>query len=39
MLGLTGLSGALLASAAYPDNAVWLAIFPATALMLFALTR
>lgn len=37
MLCLVGLTGGLLSSVAYPDNAIWIAIFPATAIMLYAL--
>jgi len=34
---LFGVSGGLLASAAYPSNAIWIAIIPAVALILYAI--
>ncbi len=37
VLSLFGLAGGLISSMAYPDNAIWIAIFPATALMLYAI--
>ncbi|MFM6977927.1 MAG: apolipoprotein N-acyltransferase [Micrococcales bacterium] len=36
-MSLVGLTGGLIASTAYPDNAIWIAIFPATAIMLYAI--
>ncbi len=39
ILGLFGLAGGLISSMAYPDNSIWIAIFPATALMLFAIAK
>lgn len=38
ILSLIGLTGGLLSSLAYPNNAIWIAIFPATAIMLYAIT-
>ena len=38
-LALLGLTGGLISSMAYPDNAIWFAIFPAVALMIYAITR
>ena len=35
---LFGIAGGLLSSVAYPDNAVWFAIFPSIALILYAIT-
>jgi apolipoprotein N-acyltransferase len=37
-LSLFGLAGGLISSMAYPDNSIWVAIFPATALMLYAIS-
>ncbi|MEN9713429.1 MAG: hypothetical protein RLZZ164_93 [Actinomycetota bacterium] len=34
-----GVVGGLLSSQAYPDSAIWIAIFPAIALVIFAVTR
>jgi len=38
VLSLFGIAGGIVSSMAYPDNAIWLAIFPATALMIYAIT-
>ena len=38
VLCLIGLTGGLISSMAYPDNAIWIAIFPSTAIMLYAIT-
>ena len=38
MACLFGIAGGLISSLAYPDNAIWLAIFPAVALILYAIT-
>ena len=34
---LIGMVGAALASTAYPDNSIWIAIFPAVAIMIYAI--
>lgn len=38
VLSLFGITGGIISSMAYPDNAIWFAIFPATALMIHAIT-
>ena len=37
VLSMFGLTGGLISSMAYPDNSIWVAIFPATALMIYAI--
>ena len=38
MPALFGIAGGLVSSMAYPDNSIWFAIFPATALIIYAIT-
>lgn len=39
VLCLYGLAGGLISSMAYPDNSIWLAIFPATGLILYSIIK
>ncbi|MEY4293694.1 MAG: hypothetical protein RIR29_344, partial [Actinomycetota bacterium] len=38
MACLFGIAGGLISSLAYPDNAIWIAIFPSIALIIYAIT-
>ncbi|MEY4320251.1 MAG: hypothetical protein RLZZ471_192 [Actinomycetota bacterium] len=38
ILSLFGLTGGLISSMAYPNNSIWIAIFPATILIVYAIT-
>ncbi|MEY4492202.1 MAG: hypothetical protein RL085_613, partial [Actinomycetota bacterium] len=38
MACLIGIAGGLMSSLAYPDNAIWIAIFPSIALIIYAIT-